>query len=140
MHGDHMLGLLKLLTERSKLTTDPITLIAPAFIEVILKYYKNITSDIYYNLVPCTEPFNLAHTKVTSIPVEHCFDAYGYIVEHDSGWKLVFSGDTMPCQELIDQGKDCTILVHEATLADELEEDAGEKNHTTISQAIDISH
>ena len=60
-----MLGILKLLTERAKLTTDPITILGPAFLEAPLQYFKNISTDIHYNLVvPGSEHFILPHTKV----------------------------------------------------------------------------
>ncbi|MEQ2167117.1 hypothetical protein GOODEAATRI_000851 [Goodea atripinnis] len=57
---------------------------------------------------------------------------------HQSGWKLAFSGDTMPCDAFVNIGKNATLLIHEATLEDELEEEAVEKRHSTTSQAIGI--
>jgi ribonuclease Z len=42
----------------------------------------------------------------------------------------------MPCEALVSAGQNATILIHEATLADDMEEDAGERNHSTVSQAI----
>ena len=51
--------------------------------------------------------------------------------------KITYSGDTMPCQNLIDLGRDSTILIHEATMEDELEVEARVKMHSTLSQAIE---
>lgn len=42
----------------------------------------------------------------------------------------------MPCQKLVDLGKNCDLLIHEATFNDT--EHAKEKLHSTVSQAIDI--
>ncbi|CAG5897240.1 unnamed protein product [Menidia menidia] len=70
--------------------------------------------------------------------VRHCKNAFGCSFQHQSGWKLAFSGDTMPADALVAVGKDATLLIHEATLEDELEEEALEKRHSTTSQAIGI--
>jgi ribonuclease Z len=51
--------------------------------------------------------------------------------------KITYSGDTMPCDELITLGQDSTVLIHEATMEDELIEEAAFKMHSTISQAIE---
>lgn len=37
--------------------------------------------------------------------VRHCKHAYGCALVHTSGWKLVFSGDTMPCEALVQMGE-----------------------------------
>lgn len=51
-------------------------------------------------------------------------------------FKLTFSGDTVPCKELIELGRDSTLLIHEATFQDELHERAKLTNHSTVSGAI----
>ncbi|KAM4034896.1 LOW QUALITY PROTEIN: zinc phosphodiesterase ELAC protein 2 [Anomaloglossus baeobatrachus] len=70
--------------------------------------------------------------------VRHCKDAFGCAVLHRSGWKVVFSGDTMPCDALIRMGRDASLVIHEATLEDGLEQDALDKAHSTTSQAIAV--
>lgn len=47
--------------------------------------------------------------------------ARGYIFELASGHKVVFSGDTKPCQLLAEKGINADLLVHEATFEDGLE-------------------
>lgn len=42
--------------------------------------------------------------SVTSVSVRHCYDAYGLVLELQSGAKIVYSGDTRPCQQLIAAG------------------------------------
>lgn len=37
--------------------------------------------------------------------VRHCKHAYGCALVHKSGWKLVYSGDTMPCEALVQMGE-----------------------------------
>lgn len=80
--------------------------------------------------------------------VRHCPHAFGISVTlktDDCGnqtkpFIITYSGDTMPCDELIRIGKNSTILIHEATMEDELENEAKSKMHSTISQAIEQGH
>lgn len=48
----------------------------------------------------------------------------------------IFSGDTMPCENLVKLGQDCDLLIHEATMEDDLLKEAKMKLHSTTSQAI----
>ncbi|KAJ4931668.1 hypothetical protein JOQ06_010109 [Pogonophryne albipinna] len=70
--------------------------------------------------------------------VHHCKNSFACSFTHMSGWKLAFSGDTMPCNAFVQTGKDATLLIHEATLEDGMEEEAVDKKHSTTSQAIGI--
>lgn len=77
---------------------------------------------------------------VKMVPVIHCADAFGVIMRHSRlGWKLVFSGDTRPCDLLNEAGKGCDLLIHEATFEDQLTTEAIEKNHATTTEAIESS-
>lgn len=58
-------------------------------------------------------------------------------IEHEKPFKLTYSGDSMPCENLIKLGTDSTLLIHEATMEDELVDDALGKMHSTVSQAIE---
>uniref|UniRef100_A0A4W4GWW1 Zinc phosphodiesterase ELAC protein 2 n=1 Tax=Electrophorus electricus TaxID=8005 RepID=A0A4W4GWW1_ELEEL len=77
-------------------------------------------------------------TKFQTCLVRHCKNAFACSLTHQSGWQLVFSGDTMPCDALADMGKNATLLIHEATLEDGMEEEAIDKRHSTTSQAINV--
>jgi ribonuclease Z len=56
-----------------------------------------------------------------------------------NGRKIVISGDTMPCEEMIAFSKNADVLVHEATFDSELEDIAKEYGHTTAAQAAEIA-
>lgn len=73
------------------------------------------------------------------VRVKHCFDAYGIVLEHCQGWKVVVSGDTEPCQELVQAGMNATLLVHEATFSCDFAADAAAKRHSTIGQALEAA-
>jgi ribonuclease Z len=55
------------------------------------------------------------------------------------GRKIVISGDTMPCEEMIAFSKNADVLIHEATFDSELEDIAREYGHTTAAQAAEIA-
>lgn len=57
-------------------------------------------------------------------------------------FKLSYSGDTRPNIEQFsrDIGKNSDLLIHEATLDNELIEDAIKKKHCTINEAIEVSN
>ncbi|XP_047270115.1 tRNAse Z TRZ4, mitochondrial isoform X1 [Capsicum annuum] len=87
--------------------------------------------------------------RLISFPVVHCPDteAFGVILEsaermnHDKvvpGWKVVYSGDTRPCSQVIEASLGATILIHEATFEDGLVEEAIARNHSTIKEAIEV--
>ncbi|KAL2490903.1 tRNAse Z4 [Abeliophyllum distichum] len=58
-----------------------------------------------------------------SVPVEHCEPAFGVVMKAANrinrvgktipGWKLVYSGDTRPCHELIQASCGAPVLIHE---------------------------
>ncbi|UCH71551.1 MAG: ribonuclease Z [Thermoplasmatales archaeon] len=55
------------------------------------------------------------------------------------GRKIVISGDTVPCKEMISFSKDADVLIHEATFDQTLEEVAYEYGHATALQAGEIA-
>ncbi|BGP19471.1 hypothetical protein JCM10213_006291 [Rhodosporidiobolus nylandii] len=81
----------------------------------------------------------LGLTEVTCVPVLHRCRAWGVVVSHTSGWKIVFSGDTTPCDALVAAGQGASLLVHEATIEDDMPEVAEAKGHSTFGQAIDVA-
>jgi ribonuclease Z len=48
-----------------------------------------------------------------SVPVLHCRDSFAAVVYLANKFKLVYSGDTRPCEQLIHHGRDADLLVHE---------------------------
>ena len=74
-----------------------------------------------------------------TVPVIHCYEAYGVVVRHASGWSMAYSGDTRPCPELVQAGRGVSLLIHEATFEDGLVDRAVAKKHCTVSEALEIS-
>lgn len=85
-----------------------------------------------------------------SFPVVHCPQAFGIALKAAErintvgkvipGWKMVYSGDTRPCPELVEASRGATILIHEATFEDALVEEAIARNHSTTEEAIEVGN
>jgi len=86
---------------------------------------------------PCHLHFGIIQAQ--TVKVIHGGDAAALVVTHKAGWKIVFSGDTRPSKELVQLGKDCTLLVHEATLCDADRKMALQKAHSTTSEALFVA-
>lgn len=76
--------------------------------------------------------------------VLHCPHSFGISFELNNvggkPFKITYSGDTMPCEQLVKLGDQSDILIHEATMEDELVVQAKLKTHSTVSQAIEQGH
>jgi ribonuclease BN (tRNA processing enzyme) len=60
-------------------------------------------------------PFTAAGLEVTAVPVVHYdIDAYGFRVQGDR--LVAYSGDTGPCDELVELARDADLFLAEATL------------------------
>ncbi|XP_063309448.1 zinc phosphodiesterase ELAC protein 2 [Pelobates fuscus] len=165
IHADHHTGLLNILLEREKAciskgkSVSPVLVIGPTLLMTWLNQYHDHCQEILHhiNLIPAKNLMEASEDlgpkskgfitsllktyeleKFQTCLVRHCRNAYGCAILHKSGWKLVFSGDTMPCDNLVQIGKNASLLIHEATLEDGLEEEAIDKTHSTTSQAIGI--
>ncbi|KAF2301186.1 hypothetical protein GH714_020717 [Hevea brasiliensis] len=83
-----------------------------------------------------------------SFPVVHCPQAFGIVLKAAErinsvgkmipGWKILYSGDTRPCPELVEASRGATVLIHEATFEDDLVEEAVARNHSTTKEAIEV--
>lgn len=83
--------------------------------------------------------------RMVSTPVVHCAHAFALTMESEAtcaetgeGWKLVYSGDTRPCSNVTNAARGATVLVHEATFEDGMEEDAVKKRHSTVGEAVKV--
>jgi len=77
--------------------------------------------------------------NLTNVVVHHCPFAFGVVLDGVAGWRLVYSGDTRPCQRLVQAGKGATILIHEATFESGKAAEAVERKHSTVDEALDIA-
>ncbi|KZV28780.1 zinc phosphodiesterase ELAC protein 2 [Dorcoceras hygrometricum] len=78
-----------------------------------------------------------------SFPVIHCPQAFGVVLKGANrvnrvgktvpGWKIVYSGDTRPCPELVKASSGAT-----ATFEDSMVDEAIARNHSTTKEAVEV--
>lgn len=104
-------------------------------------------SLLYYSLQLQTKfsderTADLGVNYVSTCSVVHCPNAFGITFETNDvfPFKLTYSGDTAPCDQLVQLGMNSTLLIHEATMeenARDMLERHPSLKHCTPSQAID---
>ncbi len=53
--------------------------------------------------------------------------------------KIVYTGDTRPCDSIVKLARDADVLIHDCTFADELADKAAENAHSTPSEAAEVA-
>lgn len=162
LHADHQLGVPGILERLRRRQSDrPLILVAPSRYRLFLEELGQCvfigtgftfipTESIVANEGDTTvdaisgggggEEAALDPFWVQAVPVIHCPHAYGYVVTHrTSAIKVTFSGDTRPCERLARAGAASHILIHEATFGDGHEQEALEKRHCTVREALDVA-
>lgn len=162
-HADHHLGLIRLLSERNAIALshaetigmiDPLVLVASNSVFRFLKEYALVDPSISSSYIPIdcidTTPGknhdaitllnqSLGLTSLISVPVSHCYQSFGVVLDGTSFGRLVYSGDCRPSDRLVEIGKGADLLVHEATFEDGMEEEAVLKKHSTVGEAIFVA-
>lgn len=77
--------------------------------------------------------------KVQPSRVLHCPQAHGIVITSNHGWKISYSGDCRPTPGLVEDGKDSTVCIHEATFQSSLQEQAKQKMHSTVEEAVQVA-
>ncbi|KAF9585055.1 Zinc phosphodiesterase ELAC protein 2 [Lunasporangiospora selenospora] len=163
MHADHHLGTVRVIdawNKQRKKKTTPLVLIGPRRMNAFLQEFSDV-QDFGYQHVKFIDCDNIVcwrderdYRKFTSqtimdsflkksgfeqvetVDVIHCFHAYGISMTHKDGWKIVYSGDTRPSQNLVNAGEGATVLLHEATFEDDMRDFAIAKKHSMTKEAI----
>lgn len=78
-------------------------------------------------------------TRIDAVRVDHCNGALACVLTWPHGLRVAYSGDCRPSRLFAEVARDCTLLIHEATLDDELRGDAFAKKHCTMSEALDVA-
>ena len=83
-------------------------------IDKILKNFKPKTADgVEMTEVLASE---LGIDKIVAVEVDHCPQSYACLLISAGHGNIIYSGDTLPCQNLLNYGKNVRVLIHEATL------------------------
>ncbi|XP_012246841.1 ribonuclease Z, mitochondrial isoform X1 [Bombus impatiens] len=154
IHADHHLGLMGLLLRRKEVTDEMLYLLTPKCMTPWLNYYNGQfesvvqqyilvhNGDLYLDSHKLSKYFEITLynklniNEINTIHVTHCKESYGIAITLQDNKKIVYSGDTIFCRNLIKLGQNCNLLIHEATIESGLEELAKSKLHSTTSEAI----
>ncbi|KAJ3219425.1 hypothetical protein HDU67_001256 [Dinochytrium kinnereticum] len=161
MHADHHLGIFRILAERRKILNGesaPFFIVGPPKYQNWLEEYSEIEdlglSDMTF--LSCSSLLQISSEEQNSkdfdrllevaglssfrtVVVDHCPFAYACVIEHAEGWKIVFSGDCRPNQNLIRHGSNASLLIHEATFENSLNAEAKARKHCTIAEALEVA-
>ena len=55
------------------------------------------------------------------------------------GRRIVYTGDTRPSEKIVEFARGADVLIHDATLGPEFEEEAAEDGHSTVNQAAEVA-
>lgn len=135
MHAVHHLGCLGVLAERARICSDipRVAVVAPREFEpwlIMVLKHDNATQVVQlFDASQLTDPqTGAARFFVDSLGVEmgtvrasHCPYSYTLVMTvRNENWEVVYSGDTRPCDALVDAGSGATLLIHEASFEDRL--------------------
>lgn len=81
----------------------------------------------------------LQHGESVNLPNDKKVRPEDVLGKPRPGRKIVYTGDTRPIRALAKLAKNADLLIHEATLGDELKERADEDGHSTPSEAAEIA-
>lgn len=88
---------------------------------------------------PICEKLAVTRLRTCRVPHFNITHAVTLSMNSNDPFKLTFSSDTIPCKDLIELGRNSTLLIHEATYPDEFSYKAYVNRHSTHSQAIEQS-
>ncbi len=113
-------------------TTHPVLNFAYMFKE---KDRKRVSQELM-------EKYSLTSREVDSIVRNGSIEKNGKKITLDDisdgiriGRKVVYTGDTSPCECIVDISRDASVLIHDATVDSSLEEKANEYGHSSARQA-----
>ncbi|ROT36059.1 hypothetical protein SODALDRAFT_328447 [Sodiomyces alkalinus F11] len=160
MHADHHLGIASVIGEWHRLTSSSsssqgqgttadrtLGVCSPAQMQQWLREYSQV-EDIGLprlrfstNGRPATAEALAAGglKRVDTVFVEHCQGATAAVLTWPSGLKVAYSGDCRPSDKFAAVGRGATLLVHECTFDDDKVEDAKDKKHSTMGEALGIA-
>lgn len=160
-HADHISGLVELLSQRAKcmhVKESELLVLGP---KACVRWVRSLQPIINLGRLR-VEHFGAAHdspvcrqvqrrigTKMIFTPVHHCHDSFAVSFvfggcdqagrPRPQQFKLVYSGDTEPCEALVRDSHGADMIIHEATFENEMVRDARAKRHSTIQEALDVA-
>ena len=160
-HADHMSGLVELLSQRAQcahVKESELLVLGP---KACVRWVRSLQPIVNLGRVRvehfgaaqgsplCRQVQRRIGTKMIFTPVHHCHDSFAVSLvfgswghagpSPDQQFKLVYSGDTEPCEALVRDGQGADMIIHEATFEHDMVRDARAKRHSTIREALDVA-
>lgn len=140
-------------TKKRKLVADSPVIIAPHqvldYLSVSLngsaesKWYRGVTHNDFQKspFAQDVRDFVGETGQLVNIRVEHCAQAYGMMLtlKNSSGFRLCYSGDTRPSNNLVRACQGVSLLIHEATFDETDRRLVVQKKHSTVLEALDVA-
>lgn len=155
LHGDHVFGLVGLLTSRSmENDAKNMTIIGPVGIKKLIEVSLEITQSYLtfeVEFIELTELpqgsrphpiFEHAGIKVSTLSLDHRVPSFAYrleMTENNESKIIVIYGDTYPCENQNIIAKEADVLVHEATFEAKLLDKAILRKHSTTTQVAQLA-
>lgn len=160
-HADHHLGVVRMLSERSR-EQEQLLVLGPAPVQYWLQEYAQVDPTVagkytfvdnagfneqderFEDLVAVTKPTRgwlretLQITQLQCVPVKHAHLSYAAVVTFQDSMKIAFSGDCRPSDEFANAAHGAFLMIHEATFEDNMTQEAKQKAHSTTSEAIRV--
>eukprot|EP00210_Caulerpa_lentillifera_P003294 g3145.t1 len=142
-HIDHCAGIPEILSTRDH-SLPPVTIIGPSS---VLKWLKILSKECAMKFMFSSFDMmrhnhklkqTLQITEWESTPVAHSVPCFGIRIQFSTGFTLVYSGDTEPCERLVKMGCNCTCLIHESTHSICDGHHARKTKHSTWNEALDV--
>lgn len=139
-HGDHVLGLCPLIESMSHHgRRDPLYIVAPSGVDRLVSETIRITSTgLGFELIirNPAEGYEDSNVVVKGYRTCHGMESWGYRISFKrKRLDICYTGDTMACREIVEACRNTDILIHEATFAQENEEEARSYMHSTAREA-----
>ena len=142
LHGDHYLGVLGLFqTMHLSGRKETLYIYAPRdFRELISKLaeLRLLKIDFPIEIIDLGKGVKYSDNKVVirAFLVSHGIEAYGFEISvRRPKVKIVYTGDTSPCENVVEHAYNADLLIHDATFTSDLAEEAHEQGHSTAKDA-----
>lgn len=139
-HGDHFLGLFGLVqTMTLSDRKDPLVVALPKSLRehmVVFSKLGMVKPGFKLDYLEVGNGFSYSDEAISvkAFPVNHTVESYGYHVQ--VGKKTIcYTGDTAPCQSIVENCRGVDILIHDSTFTSMYAEEAREQGHSTAYDA-----
>lgn len=156
MHGDHQLGSFSLLDawcKANEKNESKLFIVAPLPFQTWLREFSQtqnigVERTIFIDCMDLMASYPLVATQalykelelksIEVVEVTHCNLSFAVSVLFKSSFKVSFSGDCRPSSEFAQIGLNSDLLIHEATMPNDMAAEAIIKRHSTFKEAIRI--